>query len=100
MGKRRRVAEREPEATIALPTGEDAVGGNAAPAPPAILVPPAERIAGRPRDGDPVLAYLARLSPGSRRTMRASLETIARLASAGEVGAVDFPWWLLRYQHS
>jgi site-specific recombinase XerD len=100
MGKRRRVAEREPEATIALPTGEDAVGGNAAPAPPAILVPPAERIAGRTRDENPVLAYLARLSPGSRRTMRASLETIARLASAGQVGAVDFPWWMLRYQHS
>ena len=32
--------------------------------------------------------------------MRASLETIARLASAGEVGALNFPWWLLRYQHS
>ena len=32
--------------------------------------------------------------------MRASLETIARLASAGEVGALDFPWWLLRYQHA
>ena len=46
------------------------------------------------------MAYLARLSPGSRRTMRASLETIARLASAGEVGALDFPWWLLRYQHA
>src|SRR5829696_3082089 len=32
--------------------------------------------------------------------MRASLETIARLASSGEVGALDFPWWLLRYQHA
>jgi site-specific recombinase XerD len=94
------VAEPEPEATVALPTGEDAVGGNAAPAPPAILVPPAERIAARPRDEDPVLAYLARLAPGSRRTMRASLETLARLASAGQVGALDFPWWLLRYQHA
>jgi integrase len=94
------VAERELEATIALPTDRDTARGNAAPAPPAILALPAERIAGRPRDEDPVLAYLARLSPGSRRTMRASLETIARLASGGEVGALDFPWWLLRYQHS
>jgi len=94
------VAERESEATIAVPTDRDAVAGTAAPAPPAILVPPAERIAGRPRDEDPVLAYLARLSSGSRRTMRASLETIARLASSGNVGALDFPWWMLRYQHA
>jgi site-specific recombinase XerD len=94
------VAEPELEATIALPTDRDAVAGSAAPAPPAILVPPAIPTAGRPRDDNPVLAYLARLSPGSRRTMRASLETIARLASGGEVGALDFPWWMLRYQHS
>jgi site-specific recombinase XerD len=94
------VAERESEATIAVPTDRDAARGTTAPAPPAILVPPAERIAGRPRDEDPVLAYLARLSPGSRRTMRASLETIARLASASQVGDLDFPWWLLRYQHA
>ena len=94
------MTERDPEATIAVPTDRDAVSGNAASAPPAILVPPAERIAGRPRDEDPVLAYLARLSSGSRRTMRASLETIARLASSGNVGALDFPWWMLRYQHA
>jgi len=47
-----------------------------------------------------VLAYLARLSPGSMGTMRASLETIAGVASSDEVGALDFPWWLLRYQHA
>ena len=70
------------------------------PAAPAILATPASRPAERPRDENPVLAYLARLSPGSRRTMRASLETIARLASAGEVGALGFPWWLLGYQHA
>jgi hypothetical protein len=46
------------------------------------------------------LAYLASLSSGSRRTMRASLETIDRPASGEEVGALDFPWWILRYQHS
>jgi len=95
------VAEREPEATIVVPTDRDSVADTAAPAPSAILVPPAIPTAGRPpRDENPVLAYLARLSPGSRRTMRASLETIARLASAGEVGALDFPWWMLRYQHA
>jgi hypothetical protein len=32
--------------------------------------------------------------------MRASLETIDRPASGEEVGALDFPWWILRYQHS
>ena len=94
------MAEREPEATIAGPMGQDASAGDAVPSPPAILAPRAIPTAGRPRDENPVLAYLARLSPGSRRTMRASLETIARLASSGEVGALDFPWWLLRYQHS
>ena len=61
--------------------------------------PPVAR-AGRPREENPVLTYLARLSPGSRRTMRESLETIARIASAGEVDALEFPWWLLRYQHA
>ena len=94
------MAERNPEATIAAPTGQDVSAGTPSPAAPAILAPPAVPTVGRPRDENPVLAYLARLSPGSRRTMRAALETIARLASAGEVSALDFPWWLLRYQHS
>jgi site-specific recombinase XerD len=95
------VAEPEPEATVETTRGPVASVANDAPAvSPAILAPPAIPTAGRPRDENPVLAYLARLSPGSRRTMRASLETIARLASGGEVGALDFPWWMLRYQHS
>ncbi len=94
------MAEREPEATVAAPTAPGAPAGDGLPAAPAILPPPAIPTARRPRDENPVLAYLARLSPGSRRTMRASLETMARLASAGEVGALDFPWWLLRYQHA
>jgi len=94
------VAEPEPEATIAAPTASGASAGDGRPSPPAILAPPALPGAGLPRDENPVLTYLAKLSPGSRRTMRASLETIARLASAGEVGALDFPWWLLRYQHA
>jgi site-specific recombinase XerD len=100
-GERRRVAEPEPEATVETTRGPVASVANDAPAvAAAILAPPAVPSAERPRDKNPVLAYLARLSPGSRRTMRASVETIARLASAGEVGALDFPWWMLRYQHS
>lgn len=67
---------------------------------PAILALPDVLRAGRPREENPVLAYLARLSTGSRRTMRESLETIARIASAGEVGVLEFPWWMLRYQHA
>src|SRR5918994_1226373 len=94
------MAEREPEATIEAPTAPEAPAGESLPAAPAILAPPAIPTARRPRDQNPVLAYLARLSPGSRRTMRASLETIARIASAGEVGALEFPWWMLQYQHA
>ena len=96
----RRVAERNPEATIAVPTASVDAAADGLPASPAILAPPTIPTATRSRDENPVLAYLARLSPGSRRTMRTSLENIARLASAGKVSALDFPWWMLRYQHS
>jgi hypothetical protein len=87
------MTERDPEAAVvAAPTAPGASVGDGLPAVPAILAPPAIPAADRPRDENPVLAYLARLSLGSRRTMRASLETIARLASSGDVGALDFPW--------
>ncbi|MBA2513404.1 MAG: hypothetical protein H0V26_03615 [Solirubrobacterales bacterium] len=93
--------ERALAGTTEAVSGSDAFVGDGAPATvPAILAPPDVPGAGRPRDENPVLAYLARLSPGSRRTMRESLETIARSASAGQVGALEFPWWLLRYQHA
>jgi integrase len=95
------VAQRDPEVAIVASRDASPSDGNGiAAVAPAILSLPEVRGANRPRDENPVLAYLARLSPGSRRTMRASLETIARLASAGEVGALDFPWWMLRYQHA
>jgi site-specific recombinase XerD len=96
------VAERELEATIEAPTNSDAPIEDGAPAaaPATILAFPDVTLREPPREENPVLAYLARLSPGSRRTMREALETIARLASGGEVGALEFPWWMLRYQHS
>ena len=95
------MAEREHTATADPAKGREAPVGDGPPAhAPAIVALPAVPRTEQPRDENPVLAYLARLSPGSRRTMRASLETIAGLASAGEVGALDFPWWMLRYQHS
>ncbi|MDQ3498952.1 MAG: tyrosine-type recombinase/integrase [Actinomycetota bacterium] len=95
------MAERELAASPSTLPGSDALVADGTRAvAPAILAPPEVPGPGRPRDENPVLAYLARLSPGSKRTMRASLETIARLASAGAVGALGFPWWLLRYQHA
>lgn len=48
----------------------------------------------------PVEVYIGSLSSGSRRTMRAALEKIARIASAGQATAHNFPWHELRYQHT
>ena len=53
-----------------------------------------------PRDRHPVLVYLASLSRGSRRTMRASLETIAALVSGGQADALSLAWHKLGYQHT
>jgi site-specific recombinase XerD len=47
----------------------------------------------------PFFVYLHRLQPGaSRSTMRASLEHLADLASAGELKAELLPWHTLRYR--
>jgi len=43
--------------------------------------------------------YLARLAPGSRRTMREALNTIAAMLSNGEQDAVSLNWPAVRYQH-
>jgi len=51
-------------------------------------------------DQNPATVYLARLAPGSRPTMRAALETIARLVSSGTHDATALPWGALRYQHT
>lgn len=53
-----------------------------------------------PRDRHPALVYLASLSEGSRRTMRASLENIAEFISQGEANALTLAWHELRYQHT
>src|SRR5215207_745310 len=53
-----------------------------------------------PRDLHPVLVYLASLSEGSRRTMRASLENIAQFISGREADALTLAWHKLRYQHT
>jgi integrase len=74
----------------------DAPNALTAPLEPETLVASAEL----PADRHPALVYLARLSPGSRRTMRAALEGIARLVTGGRAGALGLDWSALRYQHT
>src|SRR4051812_9744081 len=54
----------------------------------------------RPADQQPATVYLARLSPGSRRTMRQALASIAALVTGGPSDIESLPWELLRYQHT
>ncbi len=51
-------------------------------------------------DRNPLLVYLGRLGPGSRRTMRAALDGIAGRLTRGRLAGQTFPWWQLRYQHT
>jgi len=53
-----------------------------------------------PVERDPLRVYLTKLAPGSRRTMRQSLERVARLLSSDAMGADLLPWERLRYQHT
>lgn len=53
-----------------------------------------------PHDQNPALIYIGSLSEGSRRTMRGSLELLARFVSGGSAGAANLAWWRLRYQHT
>jgi len=49
----------------------------------------------------PAAVYLAGLSPGSRRTMRGALDSIARLGLGDpEATCWDVPWHKLRFQHT
>ncbi len=52
-----------------------------------------------PADRHPALVYLARLAPGSRRTMRHALDTVARLVTGGACNALSLDWAQLRYAH-
>src|SRR5690242_16523304 len=51
-------------------------------------------------DRHPALVYLARLAPGSRRTMRQALDSIADLLNSGRSDAETLDWASLRYQHT
>lgn len=52
-----------------------------------------------PADRNPALVYLASLAPGSRRTMRQALDTVALLLGMA-LDAITCPWHLLRFQHT
>ena len=52
------------------------------------------------RDQHPAAVYIARLGPGSRRTMRTALDTIARILTGGAQDAETLDWAALRYQHT
>ena len=52
------------------------------------------------RSEQPAAVYLASLAPGSRRTMRAALNTIAALLTDGKRDAFALPWGEVRYQHT
>ena len=51
-------------------------------------------------DRHPVAVYLARLAPGSRRSQKAALETMASLLTGGRIGIEELPWHRLGYQHT
>lgn len=53
-----------------------------------------------PADHHPVFVYLARLAPGSRKTMRSALDTIAALLTEGVHDAETLAWHRLAYQHT
>lgn len=48
----------------------------------------------------PAAVYLSSLGPGSRRTMRHALDTIARILTNSRCDALSLDWSKLRYQHT
>ncbi|PPT07632.1 Phage integrase [Geitlerinema sp. FC II] len=53
-----------------------------------------------PLSRHPAMVYLHHLAPGSRPTMRQSLDTIAALLTHGECDALTLDWKQLRYEHT
>ncbi|MEO8284885.1 MAG: tyrosine-type recombinase/integrase [Chloroflexota bacterium] len=53
-----------------------------------------------PADRHPAAVYLARLSPGSRRTMTTSLDLIAGMLTSNHCNLQTMQWSELRYRHT
>jgi site-specific recombinase XerD len=53
-----------------------------------------------PADRHPAAVYLSRLAPGSRRTMRQALDSIAAMLTGRLADAQSLDWPALRYQHT
>ncbi|MGI6294684.1 MAG: tyrosine-type recombinase/integrase [Armatimonadota bacterium] len=51
-------------------------------------------------DNHPAAVYIMSLAPGSRRTMKEALDTIAGILTSGRDDAVSLNWAGLRYQHT
>jgi len=51
-------------------------------------------------DRHPAAVYLASLAPGSRRTMRRSLDSIAGILTDGRCDALSLDWSQVRFQHA
>src|SRR5689334_6374830 len=61
---------------------------------PAVSGLPADAL---PADRHPAAVYVASLAPGSRRTMRQALDTVAATLSGGQADAGALDWTALRY---
>ncbi len=49
---------------------------------------------------NPVAVYLARLGPGSRRTMSQALRVIAQILTGRDTNPMALPWHQIQYQHA
>ncbi len=66
----------------------------------ATLEPITPTATARPLDQQPAAVYVASLADGSRRTMSAALNTIARTLTNGTADALQIPWGKLEYKHT